>query len=272
MQIPDNGPRHLLSARCQTDGKTMTVAQLDAPIFDEYRLAHGISWWDTAAECTVLMSQPDVDRDLWHEFLRGAERSYRKHGVERVLDVAAIRNGDDTSMFWVTIDDAGRVVGGVRAKGPLRSADESHALIEWAGQPGLSAVRRMITDRLPFGVVEIKSAWVTDDVGRSRSLTDVLARAPLHSTTALNAQFAMATAASHVIARWVSSGGVVAARIPASPYPDDRYRTKIMWWDRKTFATHAEPVQAATTLSELMTINRQLDRQRDVAAPQVSTV
>jgi hypothetical protein len=250
----------------------MTVPQLDTPLYDEFHLARSISWWDPKAECTLVMTQPAIDRDLWHEFLRGAERSYRKHGVERALDVGAIRDGDDTNLFWVTIDAAGRVVGGVRAKGPLTSAEESHALVEWSGQSSQAAVRRMITDRLPFGVVEIKSAWVTDDIDRNRSLTDVLARAPLHSTAVLNAQFAMATAASHVIARWISSGGVIATRIPATPYPDDRYRTKMMWWDRNTFANHAEPIQTATTISELMTLNRQLDWVRDIARPRVSSV
>lgn len=249
----------------------MSVPQLDTPLYDEMRLAHSISWWDDAAECTLVMSQPAIDHELWIEYLRGAERSYRRHGVERVLDVAAIRDGGDTSMFWVTIDGTGRVVGGVRAIGPLATPEDSHALIEWAGQAGLPAVRKMISDRLPFGVVEIKSAWVTDDIDRNRSLTSVLARAPLHSTTALNAQFAMATAASHVIARWSSSGGVVASRIPATPYPDDRYRTKIMWWDRNTFANYAEPIQAATTLAEIRALNRQLDPLRDGAVPYVAT-
>jgi hypothetical protein len=272
MRIPENWPRRPLSAGCPTDGKTMTVPQLDARIYDEFRLAHSISWWDAVADCTLVVSQPSIDRDLWRDFLRGAQHSYRKHSVERVLDVAAIRDGGDTSMFWVTLDSAGRVIGGVRAKGPLTCAEDSHALVEWAGRSGLLAVRKMIADRLPFGVVEIKSAWVTDDLDRSRSLTSVLARAPLHSMAAFNSQFALATSASHVIARWISSGGVVASRIPSTPYPDDRYRTKMMWWDRKTFANYAEPKQASTALTEMMALNRQFDELSDVAAPQVSPV
>jgi hypothetical protein len=89
---------------------------------------------------------------------------------------------------------------------------------------------------------------------------------------ALNSQFALATSASHVIARWISSGGVVASRIPSTPYPDDRYRTKMMWWDRKTFANYAEPKQASTALTEMMALNRQFDEFSDVAAPQASPV
>jgi hypothetical protein len=250
----------------------MTVPQLDATIGTDYRLAGNVSFWDSDAECTVVMSQPSVDPDLWHEYLRGAERSYRRHGVERALDVAAIRSGDDTSLFWATVDTAGRVVGGLRAKGPLNCADESHAVIEWARQPGLLKVRKMITDRLPFGVVEMKSAWVADDTDRKHSLTNIIARLPLHSTAVLGVQFALATAASHVIARWVASGGVVASRIPAIPYPDDRYRTKVMWWDRQTYANHAEPGQASKTVVEIMALNQQLDELNEVATPQVSSV
>jgi hypothetical protein len=46
----------------------------------------------------------------------------------------------------------------------------------------------------------------------------------------------------------------------------------MMWWDRNTFANHAEPIQTATTISELMTLNRQLDWVRDIARPRVSSV
>ena len=47
-------------------------------------------------------------------------------------------------------------------------ADDSHAVVEWAGQPGQQAVRDMINDRVPFGVLEMKAAWVIDDPDRNR--------------------------------------------------------------------------------------------------------
>ena len=72
-------------------------------------------------------------------------------------------------MYFAVIDDAGQMVAGVRGIGPLQSADDSHAVVEWAGQPGQQAVRDMINDRVPFGVVEMKSAWVIDEA-RSESL------------------------------------------------------------------------------------------------------
>jgi hypothetical protein len=139
----------------------------------------------------------------------------------------------------------------LRAKGPLRTADDSHAVVEWAGQRGEQAVRKVITDRLPFGVAEMKSAWVTDDRDRSPAMTNTLARTALHTIVALDIQFAMATSAAHVLEKWQSSGGVVVSRIPATPYPTERYRTKIMFWDRRTFVQHAQPHQVAKALDEM---------------------
>jgi hypothetical protein len=75
----------------------------------------------------------------------------------------------------------------------------------------------------------------------------------------LDAQFVVATAGSHILDRWRTSGGVVASRIPATPYPDDRYRTKMMWWDRSTFTNHADPEQVSKIFNEMGILARQLD-------------
>ena len=67
--------------------------------------------------------------------------------LQSALDHAALCTGADTAMFFVALDEAGAMLGGVRAKGPLRCADDSHAVAEWQGQAGQNAVRKMITDR-----------------------------------------------------------------------------------------------------------------------------
>src|SRR5271163_3862490 len=172
----------------------MTVISLETPSVEEFRLRQGLSWRDPDIDCTLVISQPSADPGLWTEYARGARRSYRKHGVECALDVDALRTGADTVMFFGVIDRAGKMVAGVRAKGPLRSADESHAVAEWAGQPGQQAVRDMINDRVPFGVLEMKSAWVTDDPDRHRSLTTAVARSGHHIAALLDVQFFTATA------------------------------------------------------------------------------
>lgn len=228
----------------------MTVLQLDEANTADVYLTENITWRDSDAECTLVMTQPSVDRALWLEYLSGAERSYRKHGVDKALDVSEIEDGHDTAMFWAAVDDAGRVIGGVRAKGPLISADDSHAVVEWAGQPGLPMVRKMITDRVPFGILEMKSAFVTDDRARNHAVTRMLARSGFHAMALMGLQFCMATSAPHVLDRWRSSGGIVAS-IPATPYPDERYQTKMMWWDRRNFINHAEPEQVSKILTEI---------------------
>ena len=240
----------------------MNVSQLHARADDNFHLNSSISWWDSDTGCTLVVSQPSYEPDLWRDYVRGAQRSYRKHGVERALDIDAIRSGTDTALFVAAVDEAGLVVGGVRAKGPYQNVEESHAVVEWAGRPGLDLVRKMISDRIPFGVVEMKTAWVTDDPQRNRLLTKTLARSAFPTMILLDVQFLMATAATHVLEHWRSSGGVVASKIPTTPYPDERYRTKIMWWDRVTFVNHAEPQQVSKMFSEMTELTQALGGRR----------
>jgi hypothetical protein len=214
-----------------------------------------MSWWDADAECTVTIARPSDDEALWEAYLAGAQRSYRRQGIAAAVDVEAIRGAADTTLFWTMVDTKERVVGGIRAVGPLTTADEAHAVVEWAGQPGLPLVRKMIADRLPFGVVEMKTAWVTDDRDRNRKLTATLARTGCHVLAALGVQFCFATCAAVAMQRWRSSGGVVAP-VEATPYPDERFRTTMMWWDRRTVASCAAATQTAKIAAEMEHIRR----------------
>jgi hypothetical protein len=238
----------------------MTVAPLDVEAVDRFRLRRSISWRDPDIDCTLVVSQPSADPELWAEYSTGAHRSYSKHGVECALDSDALHSGADTIMFFAVINDAGRMMAGVRAKGPLLSADDSHALVEWAGQPAQKAVRNMINDRVPFGVLEMKSAWAIDVPDQNRCLTQAVARSAFHMMALLDIQFCMATAAAYALNRWRSSGGVVAS-IPATPYPDERYQTKMMWWNRSDFVRHAAPGQVAKILMETRQLTQEFDRQ-----------
>jgi hypothetical protein len=228
----------------------MTVPHLDTAPHAVASLRPSPRCWDPETESTIVFAHPAVEPDLWRDFVRGAIRSYRNRGVERALDLDALHSGADTILFAACVDRTGRVVGGLRAKGPYQSADEAHALKEWSGQPGYDAVRKMITDRLPFGVVEMKTAWVTDDPERSRQLTSAISRTPLHAMGLLDIQFIVATAASYVLKRWLSSGGLLATKIPPTPYPDERYETRLAWWDRRIFTNHADPKQLSLYFAE----------------------
>jgi hypothetical protein len=248
----------------------MTAISLDSLNYESFRLRESLTWRDPDIDHTLVISQPWTDPDLWAQYSAGAHRSYTKHGVECALDTEALRSGDDTLVYFAVLDDSGRMVAGVRGIGPLQSADESHAVIEWAGQPTQQAVRDMINDRVPFGVVEMKSAWVIDEAAHDRGLAAALARSAAHVTALLDVQFCMATAAAYALNRWRSSGGVVAA-IPAAPYPNERYQTKMMWWDRRDFVNHAtEPQQVAKMITETAHLTEQYYRQWETEARPLS--
>lgn len=221
----------------------MEAAQLASEAIDGWWVEGGAGWRDEATGCWIAASTPEAEPDLWDQYLEGALRSYRRHGLEWVLDLDAVRDGADTTLFFAAVDPAGRVVGGTRVVGPLRAPEDSHALEEWSGSPGRPVLRHMIANRIPFGVVEVISAWTDSREYGGRALSRVLARTALPMMTLLGVQFVMATAAAHVLEQWRSSGGVVASRIPAAAYPTEDYRTKVMWWDRRTIATHAEAEQ-----------------------------
>jgi hypothetical protein len=55
----------------------------------------------------------------------------------------------------------------------------------------------------------------------------------------------------------------VVAGIPAAPYPDERYQTKMIWWNRRDFVRHAEPAQVAKILTETSQLTREFHGQRD---------
>lgn len=118
----------------------MNAVSLRTAACDGVSLGQGFSWRDPDIDCTLVISHPSADPGLWSAYSAGAYRSFRKHGVESALDMEALRSGTDTIMFFAVVDDDGEVVGGLRAKGPLRFADDSHAVVEWDGHPGQQAV------------------------------------------------------------------------------------------------------------------------------------
>lgn len=98
----------------------------------------------------------------------------------------------------------------------------------------------MLEDRIGQGVIELKTAWVAPEAPHGRAVTAMIAEAPAYGTALLGARYALATAASHVRAAWLRTGAVVASQVAPIPYPDDRYRTEVFWWDRETLVFNAD--------------------------------
>ena len=203
----------------------------------------GATFWDPLSEVRFEIHRPDERPDLWEAYLEGAETSYRQHGVEHALDLPTIRSGETTEIFIVGIDLEDRVVGGVRFQGPLRSRNEAHIVLEWEGHPGAPTVGRLLDQRIPFGVIEIKSGWVNADSSRRSEITNALARSYVHAMDFLDVRFACCSSAIHSLRRWESSGGKVVSGLRPVPYPDERYQTTLLWWDRQTVHADADAEQ-----------------------------
>lgn len=189
---------------------------------------------------TLTAATPLGAPELWSRYVAGAWESYSRHGVTAALDMDEVASGATTTLFYVVLDPAGKMLGGVRAQGPYAMIEQSHVLTEWKDSPGLAPVTELLRSRLPHGIVEMKSAWV-DAGSAGRTVSAVLARTALPTIELTGSRYLFASAADHVLRLWESSGGRIDHDIPAAAYPSEEYRTVMMWWDRDTLAQTAKP-------------------------------
>ncbi|WP_229705076.1 hypothetical protein [Williamsia phyllosphaerae] len=204
-------------------------------------MSEPMSVFDAASGCHLVLGTPRSVPELWTRYLDGARDLYAAHGVSAALDHDAVVDGDSTTLFYAAVDRAGVVRGGHRAQGPYLDVRDSHALVEWSGNDGRDELIAAVRSRLAHGVVEMKTAWVDPTADDPSAVSALLARVAVPTMRTTGARFIMATAAEHVLRRWSSSGGRVDKRVPAASYPDERYRTSLMWWDRETMGRLAEP-------------------------------
>ncbi|GAB0107632.1 hypothetical protein JMUB6875_66280 [Nocardia sp. JMUB6875] len=217
----------------------------------------GPGYRDERSGCTFLICTPRSHPELWRQFMAGALRSYRRFDVEDALAYDAAIDGRSTTVFVTAFDESGQMLGGTRIQGPYRHVDESHAVTEWAGRAGEPAIRKLIADRIPEGLVEFKSAWVEHDSEHRIAVREGLARSAIHVPRLLGARYALSTAADSVAESWRVSGGSVVWWVPAVPYPNDRYRTVALLWDTHTFRKHAVESQLPLLESEWSVLSTQ---------------
>jgi len=148
--MPKNAPYH----------HPMRKTRLRAPAARARRINQIGAYFDASSGCQLIIARPSAEPTLWEAFLQGARASYRRHGVERVLEYANIVGGHQTALFFAAVTRDGRVVGGMRAQGPYLAFGQAHALQEWAGRTGSEELRHEITQRIPAGVIEMKTGWV----------------------------------------------------------------------------------------------------------------
>lgn len=209
---------------------------------------------------SLILTRPADEPELWDQYLLGALKSYRKYAVERVLEYDKVRTGQSTTLFVAIVDRHGDVVGGVRTQGPYGHPNESHALVEWDGRPGTEMLRRQIESRIPEGLVEMKTGWVSDDLDARHVLAGAIARTPIHVLSLLGIRHALCTVADHAVRRWGTTGAQISGAVPAVAYPDDRYRTVPIWWDRATLLQRMDPAHLGPLFDEQEQLGLHLGR------------
>lgn len=210
----------------------------------------GIGFTDERSGLRFDAYLPSEVPDLWRVYLDGAEERYRAHGVEKVLAREKIEDGASTALFWVVTNEVGDVVGGCRVQGPLEYAFEASAMWELGTSSQLDVVEGLLSERIPSGVVEVKAGWLVPRYAGDQGASDALARTYVHSNFLLNCRYTVGTASDHVLVRWGTSGARPVPNFVPVPYPDDRYRTVMIWWDREALPEQASPSQLAKIRQE----------------------
>jgi molybdopterin/thiamine biosynthesis adenylyltransferase/nitroreductase len=207
----------------------------------------------------------------WRAYLDGIETRYREHGVLRALDRPRLEDGRAASLFFVAVDDADRVVGGIRCHGPLTAPCEAYVLGELDGHPRLQEVRAALGERVPAGLVEIKGAWV-EHGSPPAGLSAALARCHVHAMDWFGARNAVCSSALGPARRWQAAGGRPLEGVAPAPYPDSRYQTIVLWWDRRLLESRSDPEQWRCLQDERSELGRHLSFGLDAARPVASAL
>jgi hypothetical protein len=93
--------------------------------------------------------------------------------------------------------------------------------------PGASAV---LEPHALDGVVDLEGVWVRRDAPERSVVTTVVRRMPRDGAALLGVRWCVAAAAEHSLPLWRAGGGEV-LDLPAVPYPDERYATRLVLWD-----------------------------------------
>jgi molybdopterin/thiamine biosynthesis adenylyltransferase len=207
------------------------------------------SFIDAKSGTRIEVHHPLERPDRWLAYLDGAESCYRTHDISRILGRPELEDGRTTSLFFVAVDGADRVVAGVRGHGPLQAVSDAQVLRELEGHARLEIVRDLLAARLASGIVEMKGAWVDPDFDRP-GLSDALARCGIHAMNWFGARFFICSCATRTAPRWETTGGRRLEGLEPIAYPDARYQTVMLWWDRDRVARLADPDQWSRIVDE----------------------
>ena len=196
----------------------------------------GATFFDETTGLWFGVHHPLDRPDLWHAYLEGGERQYKKYALAKVFDRESIKDGAAVSMFFVGTDAHGELVAGFRCHGPLESSDQCAALSEMANSPQADRLASTVASYLPYGLLETKGAWSSTH-GNHLSFKAIF-RSTAHALNWFGAEYSLGTMSDRFADDVVNSGGQILESEPA-PFPNDQYRTLLAVWRRSRIAERA---------------------------------
>jgi molybdopterin/thiamine biosynthesis adenylyltransferase/nitroreductase len=169
--------------------------------------------------------------DLWKVYLNEAEGIFRSRGFEGTLRRLELEEGNDVSLFLLGFDAEGNAVAGVRFHGPLEGAHQAAIVEEMATSPEIGLIHDLIEQEIRLGAVEVKGAWSKGATVVGSRLLTAISRSVTHGLNWLGAEFAIAAVSDTLMPVGTATGGVQVGTHWV-PFPDERYRTIAISWQR----------------------------------------
>jgi hypothetical protein len=216
----------------------------------------GLSFDDVTTGLKVRCSTPTASPLLWRDYLDAAHQRYALHGVESALP-SVTGESRSNEIFW-SIFDSTRTIAGLRV---LVVSDSTKALTQeiLKAHPHSERLKLLIRRRCSEGILEGATAFVSESHRKFAGISDILARCIVHSLILLQARYLIGSAAEHSLPLWKRTGATVMDDIGAFPYPDDRYRSVVIWWDVQTFASLCNSEQLKHVFLESGLLLKQLE-------------
>jgi len=177
----------------------------------------------------ITIARREREPALWEAYLRGADARYADFGLEGVTeDHTDAGQRSDTWFTLAWLD--GKIAGGMR----MHAATRLPLLDELSGHVNEHYLASVIRGRQADGVVHCGGLWVNKAFRRYPNLTADLARSHLVLVQLVGARWSVGTSAEHTLGAWSSLGYREDPSIRPFPYPDERYRTRVLWCDMRS--------------------------------------
>ena len=195
------------------------------------RYRYGSSFVDQDSGVRFEGHHPLERPDLWKVYLNEAEGKYRSHGFEGTLRRQELEDGKDVPLFFLGFNAEGEPVAGVRFHGPLEGAHQAFLMEEMTDSPEIGDIHALIEKGIRLGTIEVKGAWSKGAAVTGVRLIAAITRSATHAMNWLGAEFAVAAVSDTLEVVGTPAGGRKFGSASV-PYPDERYRTICVSWER----------------------------------------